>query len=722
MFMNRFAGKCNNRNCNAKVAANEGFTQKIDNRYVVWCKTCCPERIGAAPVQNQIRVLTSDCKIIMPYEVANLPLVKSLPGARWNANEKCWSVSTEPADRRRILEVADKIGLEVAPTLRVTEICDQAKMAQEAGLYAFQVEGVDWLSQKRKALLGDEMGLGKSAMSLMIIPKGGAAMVICRAGLKYNWKNECQKWRKDLTPVVLDGRNNFRWPKSGELVIINNDILPDEFNKRPNKGRTESNDTYFARLQAWRDELKANNPDAANTQLIIDEAHDYKNRKAARTRKVKEIGMMTAKTTALTGSPLTNRPDDLFGVLDTVGVAKEVFGSFDRFQSLFNAVHNGYGIEYGKPNPIVPELLRRVMLRRRRSEVLKQIPAKTYTPLVVGNTSSRLTAKLDEMWKGWEGFILNAGSLPPFEQFASIRADLAESRIEAMIDYVENAEEQECPLLVFSAHLAPLDALIGRDGWAIITGDVKPERRQQIVDDFQAGRLKGVGISIRAGGVGLTLTRAHKALFVDLDWTPASNWQAEDRICRIGQTANTVEIIRMVSDHPLDIHVQNMLVDKIDTINRSIDQSIQGEVNQGRSVNADPQGETEEEFQARMQRVAQMEANNAAEEQRKAKEYAKSRVSGIHARESARMSRQMLPLTPERSEQVRQAFSFMLNVCDGAVQRDGQGFNKPDAAVAHCLLTAGLDTTEELEAGFMILSRYHRQLSERYPTLFRNAA
>ena len=147
MYTNRFAGKCNNKSCNSKVAANEGFTQKIDNRFVVWCKTCCPERIGAAPVQNQVRVLTSDGKIIMPYEAANLPLVKSLPGARWNPSEKCWSVSTELADRRRVLEVADKIGLEVAPTLRVTDLCDQAKMAQEAGLYAFQVEGVDWLSQ-----------------------------------------------------------------------------------------------------------------------------------------------------------------------------------------------------------------------------------------------------------------------------------------------------------------------------------------------------------------------------------------------------------------------------------------------------------------------------------------------------------------------------------------------------------------------------------------------
>jgi hypothetical protein len=64
----------------------------------------------------------------------------------------------------------------------------------------------------------------------------------------------------------------------------------------------------------------------------------------------------------------------------------------------------------------------------------------------------------------------------------------------------------------------------------------------------------------------------------------------------------------------------------------------------------------------------------------------------------------------------------MLGVCDGAHQRDGQGFNKPDAVVAHCLLTAGLETDQELEAGFMILSRYHRQLKDRFPLIFRNAA
>ena len=107
---------------------------------------------------------------------------------------------------------------------------------------------MNWLAQKKKSILGDEMGLGKTAQALLALPINGAGLVICRAGLIYNWRNECQKWRKDLTPVVIRGNGNFRFPVAGELVIINSDILPAEFKGRPNKGRAESTDTYFAQI------------------------------------------------------------------------------------------------------------------------------------------------------------------------------------------------------------------------------------------------------------------------------------------------------------------------------------------------------------------------------------------------------------------------------------------------------------------------------------------
>ena len=158
----------------------------------------------------------------------------------------------------------------------------------------------------------------------------------------------------------------------------------------------------------------------------------------------------------------------------------------------------------------------------------------------------------------------------------------------------------------------------------------------------------------------------------------------------------------MVSEHPIDLHVQNMLVDKIDTIRKAIDDAMPGEVNQGKPISHVSGGETEEEFQARMQRAAELEAAQDAVKGNRSKEIAKSKVAGIHERESKRMTHEILPLTPERSEQVRQAFNYMLGVCDGAFQRDGQGFNKPDAGVAHWLLSAGLETNEEVEAAYFI--------------------
>lgn len=728
MFPNRYPGKCNNPTCKVHVNAGEGYTQKINNRFVVWCKECVPQRIDAAPSAPAVRrVLTADGKVITPYEPQNLDLIRSIPGARWSKQDQWWTVSLDMADRRRLLEVADRIGLDVAPSLRTVVVTEEAQNATNAGLYNFQIEGVNFLAHKDKALLGDEMGLGKSVQSLMGIPTGGAALVICRAGLKYNWLDEVNKWRSDLTPVVLNGRGSFRWPNAGEVVIINNDILPDEFNT-PKRNKGEPMQAYWDRLKVYRQGLKDRHPQAANVNLIVDEAHDYKNREAARSRKVKEFVKLARKLTGLTGSPLTNRPEDLFGVLDVLGLAKEVFGSWERFQTLFNShteMVRGRGryinkIVWGKPQPIVPELLRRVMLRRLRAEVLPDLPAKTYTNLLVGDVDPSLQKALDALWEEWGTAVQVEGELPPFEKFSEIRERLARSRVPAMLEYVENAEEQDVPLVVFSAHLAPLDALLGRPGWAVITGVTSPEKRQEIVRAFQAGQLKGVGVSIKAGGVGINLTHAWKGLFVDLDWTPAANWQAEDRLARIGQKSNKVEIVRMVSDHPLDIHIQNMLVDKIDTIIKAIDSTVKGEKIE--TVSVASEGETEEQFQARMKRVfekaeADIAARKAQAEADK-KAAAKSKVGMVHGREKARLSRPVLPLTPQRTDAVRDAFKFMLSVCDGAVTWDNQGFNKPDSAVAHWLLTAGLETNQEVEAAYYMLTRYHRQLGGKYPILF----
>ena len=98
-----------------------------------------------------------------------------------------------------------------------------------------------------------------------------------------------------------------------------------------------------------------------------------------------------------------------------------------------------------------------------------------------------------------------------------------------------------------------------------ITGSDKAADREESVRQFQAGELKGIACTIKAGGVGITLTRSHQVVFVDMDWTPANNLQAEDRACRIGQTKGVV-ISKLVADHTLDKKLTWILIEKMKLI------------------------------------------------------------------------------------------------------------------------------------------------------------
>lgn len=710
VFSNRFPSVCSNKLCLKKVEIAEGFVQKVDGKYVAWCKDCVPVRISS-PARGH---MNESFEIFVQYDPNVVALVKSLPKAKWNPDRKCWSVSKEGSDRKRVLEVADMLGLEVPDNIRHFTPGDLDKDLlsdiESSQMYPFQKEGSVFCSTKSRCLLGDEMGLGKSVQALMSIPRDSAVMVICRAGIKYNWYEEVQRWRPDFRCSVASGRDGFYWPELNEVVVINHDILPKIFST-PSKIPGESRPRYLERLRIFRKELSSLNPQASFTYLVVDEAHDFKNYNSQRSKKLKEICKLSKKVIGLTGSPLTNRPPELYGVFDVLGIAGDTFGSFQNFKKLFNAreeIVNRLGqtkTVWGTPKPLVPELLKRSMLRRLRCNVLPDLPQKTYTTILVDVDDPTLKKKMDGLLEDWES-LMEKGDLPPFSCFSELRKYLAKSRIPQMMEIVEDAEDQNVPLVIFSAHLPPLDALLTRPGWAVISGDTPPEARQKIVNAFQRNELKGVGVSIRAGGVGITLTNAWRALFVDLDWTPAANWQAEDRIARIGQRSNKVEIIRLVSNHPLDIHVNRLLTQKIKVIQESIDAGIEV-----KKVSAAKE-ESEDEFHARMEAIA------AKQELERVKSI-KLKVSSIRERELIKSGDIDLSLCQTNPLLIREAFQHMLSVCDGAVQKDNVGFNKPDSIIAHLVLSSGLNELFELEAAFLILSRYKKQLIVTFPSLFR---
>lgn len=545
---NMFDAKCSA--CGVQFRTGEGFYRKDDSGFAFFCKQHVPTLVAptAAPVAN--RRLTADFEIYTPKEPDNLPILRSMPGARWNG--RAWSVSSDEGDRPRILELADRLGLTVDPSIRTVKLSDRGAAAKALGLYQYQIEGVDFLCKKKKALLGDQMGLGKTVQSLLALEPTDRVLACVPASLKHNWKEEIQRWRPDLKVVIIKTKVKFRWPEAGEVVLINKELLPEYLTPVKKAG-----DKYGS--ATWSEfDKKA----ASEVTLIVDEAHKFKNFKAGCSKKMAQLSRGVKKVMALTGTPLLNKPGDLFGVLSSVGMVGEVFGNWQRFKDLFGACDGRFGIEWGTPSPEVPERLRRVMLARRREEVLPNLPRKQYVNILVENNSS-ITKQLDVLDGQFGHEVREKKVLPEFRAFSKVRAEIAENRVDAVLEFVENCEDQDEPLVVFSYHLAPLNALALREGWAVITGDTPLQQRQEIVNLFQQGRLKGVGLTIQAGGVGYNLTRANKELFVDMDWVPANNWQAEDRVCRIGQESDKVTIYRMVSDHPMDRHVHDLLAEKI---------------------------------------------------------------------------------------------------------------------------------------------------------------
>jgi SWI/SNF-related matrix-associated actin-dependent regulator of chromatin subfamily A-like protein 1 len=402
-------------------------------------------------------------------------------------------------------------------------------------LYRYQKLGANWLHNKTAALLADQMGLGKTVQAIAAIRDDEGAIVVCPASLLENWKREIDKFRPELRIVT-------HYPHPGEVLITAYSRLP---------SITEGD---FPKLMVI--------PKHPFT-LILDEGHYVKSAKAERTKKVRALSAASARTWILTGTPLLNKPPELWALLQACKWSgKKVFGSWDEFVDLFQGKKKHFGgYTWGDPLPAAGERLSKFMLRRTREEVLPELPTKTFQEHCVKLSKSNLLGQDFRFIDAWsdkkvEDESIEGGAL------SSVRVELAEAKLSALLELVESFREAEEPVVVFSAHRSIPMHLGARPGWARITGDVPPKDREKAVRAFQDGHLEGIAGTIGAMGVGLTLTRAAHVLFVDRSFVPAENMQAEDRLVRIGQTRGVV-VHSLVADHAVDLRVAMILEKKM---------------------------------------------------------------------------------------------------------------------------------------------------------------
>lgn len=406
-------------------------------------------------------------------------------------------------------------------------------------LFPYQKIGVAYLKSNKRALLFDEPGLGKTVQNLRALSETARTIVICPASVKGVWEKEILRWTS-FKPTILNGEGSFRFPVANEIVILNPDIMSD----LPIGIRFPYN-------------------------LILDEVHAFKSLKAIRTKKLKQLRYFILSNGGCvwgsTGTPILSKPDDLWGILSAIGLERDAFGAYDNFLRVFNGKKLHFKtfskISWGTPLPEVVNVIKKVALGRRRTDVLPELPTKTYETYEVpvpGYGDILGDVNIDEVMS-------SPGIL------STVRAKITLEKAKAATPYLTILAETE-PLVVFSSHVDASDYLAEHFGTKAITGELDIDKRQRLVDDFQAGKTNVIVGTIGAMGVGLTLTKSNRVIFISRDWTPALNSQAEDRVCRIGQS-KPVLVTDILCYDLTEKLIYKVLMKKQGIINNSIEVS-----------------------------------------------------------------------------------------------------------------------------------------------------
>lgn len=484
-------------------------------------------------------------------------------------------------------------GLEAQTRLAVAEerwqrIMDENEWLWKESIRPFQMTATKFMSSAfdgglHGVLNADQMGLGKTLMATATLdlvqsddeyeekmgtrvgispgsPEQYSVLWLCPNSIKVTTRAEVAKWSPSRRVAVLDGLPGVRENmvdlaySNGLTLIANYEAL-----------RT----TPSLMEKEW-------------SIVVLDEAHKFKNEDTQNFKNVETICQNAGLVYPMTGTPITNRPDEFWAILHMLTLKGKYEGRFNSKWRFINEYCYQFGnqIEFaGGGYDRLIKNVKNMVIRRRKDEVDIELPDKVRETrfLEMPVKQRELYNQMRDYFYLWldkeAGDSLNATNvlahLTRLRQLAlypagvkiekpdgtTVVLDCEESaKLDEAMEIIDEliANDEKC--LVFSNYNEPLYALQRRIEnkftveTAAIVGGVSPQKRSDIVDRFNDGesKLRVVVGNIAAMGLGLNLQGAcSHAIFLDLHWTPGGNHQAEDRLHRTGQKSSvTIHVLQ----------------------------------------------------------------------------------------------------------------------------------------------------------------------------------
>ena len=422
----------------------------------------------------------------------------------------------------------------------------------------YQRDGVAFLARLAEwapgALLCDDMGLGKTAQALALLLRRadrGPALVVAPMSVAPGWAREAARFAPSLRVVVHHGSSRGR-----ELDLGPGDVL----------------------VTTWDILVRDNEPLAAIrfATIVLDEAHAAKNPDALRTRAARALN--GEFRVGLTGTPLENRLSDLWSLASVV--IPGLFGSWDQFRERYAAPIERDGDAIARAG--LARAIAGFLLRRRKAEVAKELPARTEIVVFVDPTPAE-KAVYDDARADAIASIIESRAPEAQRRFAALAALTAlrliacdprlakpkvgpGAKLERLREMIAEIVAEGHQALVFSQFttlLAIVREALAKDRVKLryLDGSTPSAQRQSEVAAFQAGDGDVFLISLKAGGTGLNLTSASYVFHLDPWWNPAAEDQATDRAHRIGQT-RPVTVYKLVTRGTVEEGILAMQADK----------------------------------------------------------------------------------------------------------------------------------------------------------------
>ncbi|GAA4847980.1 DEAD/DEAH box helicase [Algivirga pacifica] len=412
----------------------------------------------------------------------------------------------------------------------------------QASLRPYQQEGYQWLVKLSEwgvgACLADDMGLGKTIQTLALLLKRaskGPALVIAPASVVNNWVAEGEQFAPSLNfQMIREGNREevIEKAKAKDVLLCTYNIAQIE-------------QEHFSQKQF--------------STIVLDEAQAIKNRNAKRTKAI--LKLQGDFKLALTGTPMENHLGELWSLFHFINPT--LLGSHDAFVQHYTSG------EVGQKR--LKRAIQPFILRRRKDQVLKDLPPKTDITLHLELSSQQRTfyeAVRQNALSKLEGMEEGQGAVEILAELTRLRracchpllldgnTTVSSPKIEALQGILSELKQNGHRALIFSQFVSFLDLVkefMEEEGYSYcyLDGSTPVKKRQGIVDEFQQGDADFFLISLKAGGTGLNLTAADYVIHLDPWWNPAVEDQASDRAHRIGQD-KPVTVYRLVTKDTIE--------------------------------------------------------------------------------------------------------------------------------------------------------------------------